>query len=244
MPRALGGHGGHLARGMAGIQPARRRAGAQLGPAVRRVRGLSVRPVRRGGRGGHRRGPHGAVRLGRDNRGTGGRDRRDDRRGLRSARSWSPPTALCALAAEVRPRFQGGGLADRILDAMSEMGRQAGLGHLIAPVRPSLKHRYPITPIEQYLTWTRENGEPLIHGSGFTFAAVARSPSRSRDRCRSPARSPSGSNGPGCGSRKTGSTFPGRAGAGRDRPRPRPRLLLGAERLDRAHPMRRAAQSR
>jgi GNAT superfamily N-acetyltransferase len=72
-----------------------------------------------------------------------------------------PPTALCALAAEVRPRFQGGGIADRILDAMSEMGRQAGLGHLIAPVRPSLKYRYPITPIEQYLAWTRENGEPF-----------------------------------------------------------------------------------
>jgi GNAT superfamily N-acetyltransferase len=71
------------------------------------------------------------------------------------------PTALCALAAEVRPRFQGGGLADRMLDVMADLGRAAGLGHLIAPVRPSLKHRYPITPIEQYLTWTRENGEPF-----------------------------------------------------------------------------------
>jgi GNAT superfamily N-acetyltransferase len=71
------------------------------------------------------------------------------------------PTALCALAAEVRPRFQGGGLADRMLDAMADIGRAAGLRHLIAPVRPSLKHRYPITPIEQYLTWTRENGEPF-----------------------------------------------------------------------------------
>lgn len=72
-----------------------------------------------------------------------------------------PVTALCALAAEVRPRFQGGGLADRMLDVMADMGRQAGLRHLIAPVRPNLKHRYPITPIEQYLTWTRENGEPF-----------------------------------------------------------------------------------
>jgi GNAT superfamily N-acetyltransferase len=65
------------------------------------------------------------------------------------------PTALCALAAEVRPRFQGGGLADRILDVMSDVGRDAGLGHLIAPVRPSFKDRYPITPIERYLEWTR-----------------------------------------------------------------------------------------
>jgi hypothetical protein len=71
------------------------------------------------------------------------------------------PTALCALAAEIRPRFQGGGLADRMLDAMSDLGREAGLPHLIAPVRPSLKHRYPISPIERYATWTRENGEPV-----------------------------------------------------------------------------------
>jgi GNAT superfamily N-acetyltransferase len=71
------------------------------------------------------------------------------------------PTAVGALAEEIRPRFQGGGLADRMLDAMADIGREAGLRHLIAPVRPSLKHRYPITPIERYVTWTRENGEPF-----------------------------------------------------------------------------------
>jgi GNAT superfamily N-acetyltransferase len=71
------------------------------------------------------------------------------------------PTALCALAAEVRPRFQGGGLANRMLDAMAGVARDAGLRHLIAPVRPSVKDRYPLAPIEQYVTWTRENGEPF-----------------------------------------------------------------------------------
>src|SRR2546421_2195137 len=71
------------------------------------------------------------------------------------------PNALCALAAEIRPRFQGRGLADRILDAMDSLGRDAGLTHLIAPVRPSAKDRYPITPIERYVAWTRENGEPF-----------------------------------------------------------------------------------
>jgi hypothetical protein len=71
------------------------------------------------------------------------------------------PTALCALAAEVRPRFQGGGLANRMLDVMADIARGAGLSHLIAPVRPSLKDSYPITPIDQYISWTRENGEPF-----------------------------------------------------------------------------------
>jgi GNAT superfamily N-acetyltransferase len=73
----------------------------------------------------------------------------------------SRPTALCALAAEIRPQFQGRGLASVILDAMSDLAREMGLTHLIAPVRPSFKERYPITPIERYVGWTRENGEPF-----------------------------------------------------------------------------------
>lgn len=73
----------------------------------------------------------------------------------------SPPTTLCALAAEIRPAYQGRGLADRVLDAMAELGRQAGLTHLIAPVRPSWKERYPLASIESYVQWTREDGQPF-----------------------------------------------------------------------------------
>jgi GNAT superfamily N-acetyltransferase len=69
------------------------------------------------------------------------------------------PTALCALAAEIRPRFQGRGLAMRVIDAMAEVARASGLADLIAPVRPTLKDRYPIIPIERYVTWTNDAGE-------------------------------------------------------------------------------------
>ena len=68
---------------------------------------------------------------------------------------------LCALAAEIRPRYQRRGLARTLLDAMAEIAGQAHMDHLIAPVRPSLKERYPITPIERYVRWTLENGEPF-----------------------------------------------------------------------------------
>jgi GNAT superfamily N-acetyltransferase len=78
-----------------------------------------------------------------------------------AAASGREPTALCAMAAEVNPRFQGSGLADRVLEAMSQVAREAGLGWLIAPVRPSFKDRYPITPIERYVAWTRADGEPF-----------------------------------------------------------------------------------
>jgi GNAT superfamily N-acetyltransferase len=46
-------------------------------------------------------------------------------------------TTLGALAAEIKPQFQGRGLADRPLDAMADIARDAGVTHLIAPVRPS-----------------------------------------------------------------------------------------------------------
>jgi GNAT superfamily N-acetyltransferase len=77
------------------------------------------------------------------------------------ARSRSQPTAVCALAAEITPVYQGRGLAMRMLDVMGDVAREARLAHLIAPVRPSLKERYPLTPIERYMRWTREDGQAL-----------------------------------------------------------------------------------
>jgi GNAT superfamily N-acetyltransferase len=82
-------------------------------------------------------------------------------RAFEAAAAGRKPDALCAMAAEVNPRFQGSGLANRVLEAMSQVAREAGLDSLIAPVRPSFKDRYPITPIERYVAWTREDGEPF-----------------------------------------------------------------------------------
>jgi hypothetical protein len=39
--------------------------------------------------------------------------------------------------------------------------RDAGLTHLIAPVRPSQKDRYPTIPIQRYAQWTRADGTPF-----------------------------------------------------------------------------------
>jgi len=71
------------------------------------------------------------------------------------------PTAGCALAAKIPPRHQGRRLSAPLLKAMAGLGRDAGLGQLIAPVRPSHKDRYPITPIERYARWTRPDGSPF-----------------------------------------------------------------------------------
>jgi hypothetical protein len=71
------------------------------------------------------------------------------------------PTAVSALAAEIPPRHQGRHLSVVLLKTMAGLARDAGLNHLIAPVRPSLKERYPTIPIERYARWTRPDGSPF-----------------------------------------------------------------------------------
>ena len=74
--------------------------------------------------------------------------KRDDRR----------PTAHSALAAIVDPAHRGRGLARRVIETMAEIARRHGLKTLVAPVRPTLKQLYPLTPMERYITWTRAGG--------------------------------------------------------------------------------------
>jgi GNAT superfamily N-acetyltransferase len=69
-----------------------------------------------------------------------------------------PPDTLCILAAVVRPDRQGGGLAGRALTALRERAAAAGLQRVIAPVRPPLKSRYPLTSMENFARWTRPDG--------------------------------------------------------------------------------------
>jgi hypothetical protein len=52
-------------------------------------------------------------------------------------------------------------MAETILGAMRTLGERLGLTHLVAPVRPSWKEKYPITPIEECVTWRRDDGQLL-----------------------------------------------------------------------------------
>ena len=44
---------------------------------------------------------------------------------------------------------------------MRDRARAAGLRALIACVRPTDKHRYPLIPSDRYAEWTRADGEPF-----------------------------------------------------------------------------------
>ena len=69
--------------------------------------------------------------------------------------------AVSAIAIVIGVEQRGRGLSKTMLDGMRKAVAARGLEDLVAPVRPSLKHRYPLTPIDRYVTWRREDGELL-----------------------------------------------------------------------------------
>lgn len=79
-------------------------------------------------------------------------------RGALGARHGIPANALCALQATASANFVGRGLGAALVQTMRMLAIDAGFDALIAPVRPSDKARYPLTPIERYVSWTRADG--------------------------------------------------------------------------------------
>jgi hypothetical protein len=71
------------------------------------------------------------------------------------------PNTLCALAALVTGSQQRRGLSAEILRAMRSLAAGHGMHSLVAPVRPTLKSLYPLTPIDRYARWKRDDGSPF-----------------------------------------------------------------------------------
>jgi hypothetical protein len=71
------------------------------------------------------------------------------------------PTVLSALYIVVADAFRNRQLSGRMLATMRQIGRTHGFTQLIAPVRPSMKSRYPLIPLADYCQWRTTHGEPF-----------------------------------------------------------------------------------
>ncbi len=81
--------------------------------------------------------------------------------GIDDLRRYRKPQILCALQVVVFSEYRARGISSEVVRAMTEIGRSSGLAGMIAPVRPSLKCAYPLTPVEQYITWVDEHDRPF-----------------------------------------------------------------------------------
>ncbi|MFT4415910.1 GNAT family N-acetyltransferase [Fredinandcohnia humi] len=71
------------------------------------------------------------------------------------------PNAVSAIAIVVDPAFRGKKISDVMVHTMKELVRKKKITQMVAPVRPSLKHKYPLIPMESYANWKREDGSPF-----------------------------------------------------------------------------------
>ena len=71
------------------------------------------------------------------------------------------PRTLCALSVTVDRAHQGRRLSRTVLKTMHRLAQDAGLSRMVAPVRPTWKSRYPLTPMAEYAVWTGDQGLPF-----------------------------------------------------------------------------------
>jgi hypothetical protein len=71
------------------------------------------------------------------------------------------PTLVSALQILVAEDRRGEGLSGLALEEMRRLVGEHGYADLVAPVRPSAKAAYPITPIDRYVGWRRADGLPF-----------------------------------------------------------------------------------
>lgn len=81
-------------------------------------------------------------------------------KGLEDFAAQKRPCLLCALQIVVFSEGRGKGISRHAVEAMRQIARNHGLTDLVAPVRPSQKSQYPLTPIEKYIRWTNGEGLP------------------------------------------------------------------------------------
>jgi len=67
----------------------------------------------------------------------------------------------CAIQAVIHPEYRGHGLSARIIEAVRAVSKAKDLQALIIPVRPSEKSKYPLTSIDDYITWKNEEELPF-----------------------------------------------------------------------------------
>jgi hypothetical protein len=82
-------------------------------------------------------------------------------RGVENHERGIPPTTICAVAAMVPETHRGRGLGSRIVRAMTDLAAAKALDAVIAPVRPTRKSLYPLTPFDRYVRWTLPGGAPF-----------------------------------------------------------------------------------
>jgi Acetyltransferase (GNAT) family len=83
------------------------------------------------------------------------------RRAVRGRERGHAPDTFVICGGIVSASRTGRGLAGELIKALRDLAPAAGCTRVVAPVRPTLKPAYPLTHIDTFAGWTRDDGAPL-----------------------------------------------------------------------------------
>lgn len=79
-------------------------------------------------------------------------------RSVEESEAGRPPTTFSFMAAAVHPDHDKQGLATEVLRALTERATAVGITHVVAPIRPTWKRKYPQVSMSEYATWVGDDG--------------------------------------------------------------------------------------
>ncbi len=82
-------------------------------------------------------------------------------KGIEDHSAGAKPNIMSALQVLVFGENKGQGISSFAVKSMIAIGKSNGYKGMIAPVRPTYKSRYPLTPIEDYIRWQDDSGLPF-----------------------------------------------------------------------------------
>lgn len=83
------------------------------------------------------------------------------KQGVMDGRAGVKPTVMSAIQVAIPEEYRESGLASMVVEIMREIGARNGCQAMFAPVRPTLKHLYPLVPIDRYMRWEDDEGLPF-----------------------------------------------------------------------------------
>ena len=81
--------------------------------------------------------------------------------GLRDLEAGRTPNMGHALSVTLDPEYRGKHLSSVALRAMKQLIQDTGVRRFFVAARPPMKARYPITPMDEFITWQNAEGLPL-----------------------------------------------------------------------------------
>lgn len=81
-------------------------------------------------------------------------------KGFEDLASGKVPTVLCGLQIGINNKYKGKGISSLLIEEMRNIAIRNEYRFLILPIRPTLKQKYPLQDMSDYIRWTNKEGMP------------------------------------------------------------------------------------